>query len=156
MGEKLTDQTIKNMEPPSSGNAITYDSDVAGFGVRITATGSKSFILNYRTQSGRERRYTIGPAGDHGWKTHKARDKAKNLKAANRSGHDPLAEIEAESSAPTVEKLAAQFLKDTRPRSGPRRGSSINIRSAATSCRPSSTGRWPNAITPMRTACTGG
>ncbi len=46
MGVKLTDKMIKDMEPPASGNTITYDGDVAGFGIRTTAAGTRSFILN--------------------------------------------------------------------------------------------------------------
>jgi integrase len=114
MGEKLTDKLIEKLRPPARGNQITYDSEVGGFGVRVTAAGAKSFILNYRTRSGRERRFTIGPAGEGGWKSGAARERAKDIKARIRSeaGYDPLGEIEAERDAPTVEQLCKRFLKE--------------------------------------------
>ena len=63
MAQKLTDLGIKDPEvcpAPATGNKIYYDTEVKGFGLRVTAAGAKSFILNYYTNSGRERRYTIG------------------------------------------------------------------------------------------------
>ena len=46
-------------EGPGAGNRVFYDSDITGFGARITAAGVVSFVLNYYAR-GRERRYTIG------------------------------------------------------------------------------------------------
>jgi integrase len=114
MAEKITDKVVTKLQSPESGYAITYDAEVSGFGIRVTAAGAKSFILRYRTRSGRERTYTIGPAGESGWKTARAREHAKDLKARIRSeaGYDPLAEIEAERYAPTVDDLANRFLKE--------------------------------------------
>lgn len=57
---KLADGLIRRLPPPASGNKVHYDSEVAGFGVRVTAGGAKAFVLNYYTVSGRERRFTIG------------------------------------------------------------------------------------------------
>jgi len=45
---KLTDRLIKQLTPPESGYTIAYDTEVSGLGVRITAAGSKSFVLRYR------------------------------------------------------------------------------------------------------------
>ena len=38
--------------------------EIAGFGLRVTEKGAKSFILNYVIH-GRERRYTIGSLGEY-------------------------------------------------------------------------------------------
>ena len=62
---------------PAKGSAITYDQEVKGFGCRVTAAGARSFVLNYRTRAGQERRFTIdawterlesprGPQGSRG------------------------------------------------------------------------------------------
>jgi hypothetical protein len=57
VSQRLTDKTVKNLAAPTRGNAITYDSEVRGFGARITAAGAVAFILNYRVKSsGLERR----------------------------------------------------------------------------------------------------
>jgi integrase len=114
MGQKITDKLVEKLQLPERGWAIIWDTEVPGFGVRITAAGAKSFVLNYRTRSGRERRYTIGPAGEGGWKANVARERAKDIKARIRSeaDYDPLGEIEAERGAPTVKDLAKRFLKE--------------------------------------------
>ena len=66
MAARLTDKLVRTLEPPPStggrgNNRITYDTNVPGFGVRITSAGAVSFVLNYRRKAdGLERRYTIG------------------------------------------------------------------------------------------------
>ena len=37
MAERLTDKTVKSLPAPARGNVIAYDSEVKGFGARITA-----------------------------------------------------------------------------------------------------------------------
>ena len=41
---------IRTLPTPATGNKVHYDSEVAGFGIRVTANGAKAFVLNYRTQ----------------------------------------------------------------------------------------------------------
>ena len=69
--QKLTDAIIKRLPTPATGNKIAYDPLVPGFGIRVTAGGSRAFVLSYRTRAGRERRYTIG--GSPNWQTTAAR-----------------------------------------------------------------------------------
>ena len=45
---KISDQTVKATKTPGGGQVITWDNDVKGFGLRVTAGGAKSFIFNYR------------------------------------------------------------------------------------------------------------
>jgi integrase len=114
MAQKLTDTTISKLPKPKTGNRITYDDDgdkrVPGFGVRTTAAGARSFILNYRTRGGRERRITIGAVGD--WKIKAAREEARTLRRRIDQGEDPLAALEANRDAKTVADLAARFLTE--------------------------------------------
>ena len=114
MASKLTDGAVKALAAPSSGARITYDSDVKGFGARVTAGGARSFVLNYRTRLGRERRFTIGAFPD--WKTTAARAEAAELKKLIDRGGDPLGEIEAGRDAPTMSDLCDRFLSDYLPR----------------------------------------
>jgi integrase len=117
MSQKLTDAVIKTLAPPPRGNRITYDSELRGFGCRITAAGARSFVLNYRTRTGRERRYTIGqwPA----WKTSAARIEAGEIKKAVDRGEDPMGEIKAGRDAPTIADLCARFEQEYLPRKRP-------------------------------------
>jgi integrase len=117
MAAKLTDALVRRLPTPAKGNQITYDSEVAGLGARVTAGGAKSFILNYRTKSGRERRYTIGACGD--WSATDARTEARRLRAMIDQGGDPLGDIEAERSAPTVADMCDRFEAEVLPRRRP-------------------------------------
>ena len=110
----LTDPVIRGLPTPDEGNRITYDDAVKGFGCRVTAAGARSFVLNYLTKSGRERRITIGGCSD--WSTTDARREAKHLRHLVDQGGDPLADIEAERSAPTVAELIDRFEQEHLPR----------------------------------------
>jgi integrase len=110
MAQKLTDTIVKNLAVPDAGNRIAYDEAVKGFGVRVTAAGARAFVLNYRTRSGRERRYTIGAYPD--WKTAAAREEAAKLKQAVDRGEDPLEGLQADRAAPTMAKLCERFLEE--------------------------------------------
>ena len=74
----LTTDIAKRLAPPEKGSRILYDHAkgddpgrvVRGFGLRVTALGVKSFILNYRS-AGQERRLTLG--GFPNWTVSRAR-----------------------------------------------------------------------------------
>lgn len=104
MAEQITDRLVRSLTPPSKSNRITYDQIVKGFGVRITAAGARSFVLNYRV-GGRERRITIGAYPD--WSVVAAREEAKRLKRGVNVGHDPMGVRHTDRAAPTVTQLAA-------------------------------------------------
>jgi integrase len=114
MATKLTDKIVKALPLPGSGNRIAYDSELKGFGVRVTSAGSRAFVLNYRTRIGRERRFTIGQFPD--WSTNAAREEAKALKQRVDRGEDPMAEIEAGRDAKTVADLCKRFLEHSEQR----------------------------------------
>ena len=115
---ELTDKVVKDLPAPEGRNRIKYDYELKGFGIRVTPAGAKSFILNYRTRAGRERRFTIGQV-DEGWKVRAARKEAEDIKAKVRGGYDPLAEIEDERGAPTVAKLCERFKEEHLPKKRP-------------------------------------
>jgi integrase len=112
----LNDKVVRALPSPDKGNRITYDIGVAGFGVRTTAAGAKSFVLNYRA-GGRERRFTIGSFPD--WTTKQAREEAKSLKRRIDTGEDRMGRREAERSAPTVNDLGDRFEAEHLPRLRP-------------------------------------
>jgi integrase len=111
MSQRLTDKIVKSLAAPTRGNAITYDSEVRGFGARITAAGAVAFILNYRVKSsGLERRYTIGSYPD--WSVAAARERAKELKRHVDNGGDPIGEHRTARDAPTMADACEQFLAE--------------------------------------------
>jgi integrase len=109
MPEKLTDQKVRDLQPPEAGHRILYDTEVKGFGVRTTANGIKSFILNYRVAR-RERRYTIGQFPV--WKVRAARKEAADKKRDIDRGIDPLTEREEARAALTVSDLVDRYLAE--------------------------------------------
>lgn len=45
MRKRLTSRTIETLKPASTGRRLVMDTDVPGFGVKVTEKGSRSFIL---------------------------------------------------------------------------------------------------------------
>ena len=74
-----------------------WDSEVAGFGVRIGVSGSKTFVIRYRGDGGGRdvprRHVTVGRFG--ALTVEQARKKAEELLAAATVGDDPAAERKA-------------------------------------------------------------
>ena len=58
---RLTKQLIDETPFPAAGQVFVRDTELAGFGLRVTQ-GRKSFILEKRIR-GRMRRFTLGPYG---------------------------------------------------------------------------------------------
>jgi integrase len=56
---RVTERTAKSSAVPGNGQTIYFDDDVKGFGVRVTANGSRSWIVEVRRGS-RSQRITIG------------------------------------------------------------------------------------------------
>jgi integrase len=54
---RLTDTAVRALPLPDRGAKVHYDDSLTGFGVRVTASGVRAFVLTYGTQ--RERR-TLG------------------------------------------------------------------------------------------------
>ncbi len=117
MAQHLTDAMVKRLPVPADGNRVTYDDKVKGFGVRVTAGDARSFVLNYRTRSQRERRYTIGafPA----WTVSAARLEAADLRKRIDRGDDPMAEAQADRDAKAVADLVERFEAEHLPKKRP-------------------------------------
>jgi integrase len=115
MAVKLTDKIMKTAAPPEKGNRIIWDTAVRGFGGRITAAGSRAFVLNYKRKSdGLERRWTLGSFPD--WGTAAAREEASRLKRAIDGGADPVGEHSTDRASPTVSDLCGRFTEEYMPR----------------------------------------
>jgi integrase len=122
----LTTDAVKKLTRPARGSCITYDNavgddprkTVSGFGARITARGHVAFVLNYRA-AGIERRLTIGSYPT--WAVARARKRARELRLRIDQGEDPLAERQAERTAPTMRDLAQRYREEYAPRKRSRR-----------------------------------
>lgn len=116
MAQRLTETLVKTVASPAKGNQITYDTELKGFGVRVTANGAKAFVLNYRV-GGQERRITIG--GYPEWTVAAAREKAKELKRQIDVGADPMADRHEERAAATMGDLCDLYIERHLPKKRP-------------------------------------
>jgi integrase len=92
------------------GHCVIWDSEVRGFGLRIWPSGTKGFVLFYRTPEGRKRLLTIGAYPDLTVDEAKRIARARLFEVA--SGKDPVEErrrIRAESI--TFGELADLYLE---------------------------------------------
>ncbi len=86
---RLTKSAVEKLSPPASGQAFFRDDDLKGFGVRVTAAGTKSYIVE--TLVGRKvRRITLGRANV--LSTEIARKRAQEMLGSIAGGRDPVEE----------------------------------------------------------------
>ncbi|SLN77385.1 tyrosine-type recombinase/integrase [Oceanibacterium hippocampi] len=114
----LTKELIERLPPPAKGYRLTYDDDATtpGFGIRVTATGVRSFILTYRTKTGRQSRATIGRFGPAPLlSVAAARREARDMLAAIRGGADPVVDARKardEATQKRAEERGAKTVAD--------------------------------------------
>ncbi|MCL8384882.1 site-specific integrase [Xanthobacter aminoxidans] len=89
--EKLTKRRLDALKPSKVGvegsEQFLWDGELRGFGVRVSAAGLKSFIVQYRTPEGRHRRRVIGRYGL--MTVEQARDAARDILMVVAKGCDP-------------------------------------------------------------------
>ncbi len=96
---------------PAGKDVFVWDAELKGYGLKVTPTGAKSYVLQYRTAAGRSRRYTIGRHGSP-WTADDARGKASSLLRGLDAGIDPLEKKAEARAAVTVKELVEIYLKD--------------------------------------------
>ena len=118
MAERLIDRVVKSLTAPERGNKITYDTETKGFGCRVTASGSRAFVFNYRVRAtGQERRFTIGAYPD--WSEARARREAEDLKRRVDRGEDPMGSLHRQRGEQTVNDLCDRYIEEHLPRKRP-------------------------------------
>lgn len=105
---------------PRKADSYYWDEELSGFGLKVTPTGRKVYLVQYRLggRKGRTRRVTIG---QHGQITPTfARDEAKRLLGAIATGHDPAAERDKANADRSVAVVLDQFMAEhVRPKLKP-------------------------------------
>ncbi|MCZ6860746.1 MAG: integrase arm-type DNA-binding domain-containing protein, partial [Alphaproteobacteria bacterium] len=124
---KLTATAIARTNPPSRGQRDIPDTDPRGFGLRVSATGAKSFTFLFRAKSGPKvgklQRLTLGrvPSTANlkviGEALADAREQARNLRTEIERGGDPKTRLDAERRSAdwhtgnTVEAVVRVFVE---------------------------------------------
>jgi integrase len=116
---QITKRSVDAVEPPPTGELKLWDVELRGFGLRVRAGGTKSYIVQYRNAEGRTRRLTVGVCGR--LTPDAARSKARQMLAAVDRGEDPVQDAHENRRAPTVAEFAAQYMElHARPKKKPR------------------------------------
>jgi integrase len=125
---KLNEREVADLEAPAAGNKVYYFPDAViqgakvprGFGVRVTAGGARSFVLNYRAArvkpragapKGNERRFTIGQWPD--WSVLRAVQEARGLRRRVDRGEDPLEDRRKDEAAATdtLQAICEEYMR---------------------------------------------
>ncbi|MCW3847893.1 tyrosine-type recombinase/integrase [Sphingomonas sp. LB-2] len=106
---RITKRLVDALEPGAMDMTIR-DSDVLGFGVKITPAGHITYILRYWFE-GRQRKYRIGVHGAP-WTPEAARAEAQVLLGKVADGIDPQQEKIAERKEQTVAELCDTYLAE--------------------------------------------
>ena len=121
MQAKITKSAVDRVNPGKR-DAFLWDPELRGFGLKVTPAGSRIYILQYRCDGRRLRRYTIGRHGSP-WTPEQARQEAKRLLGMIADGVDPADHRTHRKGAPSMAELAKRFLAEhveykTKPRTG--------------------------------------
>jgi integrase len=95
-------------------DVFLWDTELTGFGLKVTPAGKKVYVCQYRLGGGRRgtvKRYTIGAHGAP-WTVDSARAEAKRVLALAASGSDPATAKQETRQALTVAELCDLYLKE--------------------------------------------
>ncbi|MGB7933492.1 MAG: site-specific integrase [Gammaproteobacteria bacterium] len=106
--KRLVDDTT-----PTDRDLFVWDSQIAGFGLKVFPSGQKSYVFQYRTPEGRSRRVTIGKHSDT-LTADLARAQAKKMRRTVEDGGDPMADRQAARESMTVAGLLAASLESAK------------------------------------------
>ena len=111
-GQRITKRFVDSLT--ETGREFTvWDDTVTGFGIRVRATGAKSYVVVYRAGSGRGapvRRYTIATVDKIA--PERARARAKAILGAVANGLDPAGEKASERDSLAISQLADRFISE--------------------------------------------
>ncbi|MBL6080553.1 tyrosine-type recombinase/integrase [Belnapia sp. T18] len=112
--KRLTDQAVAPLvADPAKASAgrdtFIWDTSLAGFGLKISPGGGRSFVFQYRDGTGRTRRLTLGSVKKISASA--ARDAAEKANSSARAGRDPQTEKVAARRQQNLSAHAREWLE---------------------------------------------
>jgi integrase len=105
---KLSKKVVEETKPEAT-DVFLWDSELPGFGCKITPLGKRVYVVQYR-RNGQSRRLTLG---QHGTLTiEQARQHARGKLGRATLGEDPAAEQITARRGPTVSELADRYIAE--------------------------------------------
>ena len=109
MKVRLNKRAIDEAVYEGPGGCYLWDTEIAGFDLRIYPTGRKSFLISYRSK-GRQRFYTLGRFGE--LTVQQACAEALETLGRARKGEDPSGARRAARRAPKMAELADRHIEE--------------------------------------------
>lgn len=107
---KLTKTVIDHLKPAGA-ETYAWCAELPGFGVRVLASGRKTYVARYRTAAGQQRKQMLGRCCDLA--PEKAREMARKVFALVAEGKDPMAErAEKAARQQTVADLRDRYMAE--------------------------------------------
>ena len=111
--QKIT-KTLVDKTQPVGRDYFIWDSDLKGFGLKVSRNGRKSYVCQYRHgggRSGNSRRITIGVHGSP-WTVNQARTEARKLLGRAANGEDPASRRQEDRKRISVAQLCDLYLEN--------------------------------------------
>jgi integrase len=112
---KINKSVVDNAEAPAKGDTWIWDSELEGFGIRIQASGRKTYVVRYRARDAArtQRKMTIARCSD--LPPDRAREQARKVFASIAEGEDPAGEkhkarAAAAPNQKTVERMFQAYV----------------------------------------------
>jgi len=109
MREKITKRSVEALQPQRC-DAFLWDTEIPGFGCKITPKGARIYVLQYG-RFGRDHRVTLGRHGID-ITAEQARLEARRLRGLVATGENPAASHARGSSAATVAELGERYMEE--------------------------------------------
>jgi integrase len=107
---KLTKRIVESAALPAQGQIFIWDGELRGFGLRVAATGVRTFVLQFRNREGRSRRLALGRFGV--FTVDQGRDLARIKLGEVAQGQDPADTRSAERGRIMVSELCDWYLQE--------------------------------------------
>jgi len=107
---KITKRVVDQLAADDNRDQFVWDTELRGFGIRVKQrTGAASYLVNYRTREGAQRRFAFAKTGTA--TPDEARKMARQYLAAVATGADPSAERHLARETITVGELCDRYME---------------------------------------------